>query len=415
MKNGNGQTTIQTISLVGGLMAWVILSSLLPFIKEDIALTSTQLAWVTAVPVILGSILRFPFGFWTNRIGARKMFFISFLILLLPIYYLSIARSFFDLILGGLFLGISGAVFSIGVTSLPKYYPKNRHGFVNGIYGVGNIGTAISTFFAPVAANHYGWSTTIRLYLVLMLVIALVNLLLGDREEPKVHVSFSKQFASVYRNEKLWFLSLFYFITFGSFVAFTIYLPNFLVGHFHLAKVDAGLRTAGFIALATFIRPVGGWMADRLNSLKILMFVFGGITLAGVLLSFMPSLTIYTIGCLSVAFFAGIGNGTIFKLVPLYFSKQGGIVSGIVSAMGGLGGFFPPLMLTVLFNLTGNYAIGFMALSEVSLASLILAFWMYYQEQMKKKDEIFDSTVEGIILTDPTGIRAGLGNHQSYK
>jgi MFS transporter, NNP family, nitrate/nitrite transporter len=390
MKKGNVQAAIQTISLVAGFMAWVILSALMPFIKEDIALNSTQLTLVTAVPVILGSVLRVPFGFWTNRFGARKMFFISFLILLLPIYYLSIARSFFELILGGLFLGISGAVFSIGVTSLPKYYPKNRHGFINGIYGAGNIGTAISTFFAPVVANHYGWTTAIRFYLVLMLTIALLNLLMGDREEPKVKVPFAKQFASVYRNEKLWFLSLFYFITFGSFVAFTIYLPNFLVGHFHLAKVDAGLRTAGFIAIATFLRPVGGWMGDRFNSLKILMFVFGGLTLAGVLLSFMPSLTIYTIGCLSIAIFAGIGNGTIFKLVPMYFSEQGGIVNGIVSAMGGLGGFFPPLMLTVLFNLTGNYAIGFMALSEVALASLILVAWMYFQDRMQIKGRIFD-------------------------
>ena len=101
---------------------------------------------VTAVPVILGSVLRIPIGYWTNRFGARKLFFISFILLLLPVFYISVANSMMDLIIGGLFVGIGGAVFSVGVTSLPKYFPKESHGFVNGIYGVGNAGTAITSF-----------------------------------------------------------------------------------------------------------------------------------------------------------------------------------------------------------------------------------------------------------------------------
>lgn len=155
---------------------------------------------------------------------------------------------------------------------------------------------------------------------------------------------------AVYRNQTLWFLSLFYFITFGSFVAFTIYLPNFLVNHFGLDPVDSGLRTAGFIAVATFLRPVGGWLADKFNPLKLLMYVFAGCTLSGILLAFSPSLGLYGFGVLTVAVCAGLGNGIIFKLVPLYFSNQAGIVNGIVSAMGGLGGFFPPLILSSVFS-----------------------------------------------------------------
>ena len=85
---------------------------------------------VTAVPVILGSILRIPIGYWTNRYGARKLFFISFILLLFPVFYISVANSMMDLIIGQLFVGIGGAVFSVGVTSLPKYFPKESHGFV---------------------------------------------------------------------------------------------------------------------------------------------------------------------------------------------------------------------------------------------------------------------------------------------
>lgn len=397
------QLPLQTFSLIAGFMMWVILSALIPFIKEDINLSANQLALVTAIPVVLGSLLRIPIGYWTNRFGARNLFTISFLLIMLPIFYISIADTFFDLILGGLLIGLSGAVFSVGVTSLPKYYPKERHGFVNGIYGVGNIGTAITTFSAPVIASQMGWQTTIKLYLILALIVAALNFLFGDRKEPKVVTPLIEQIKGVYKDEKLWFLCLFYFLTFGVFVTFTVYLPNFLVENFGLEKVDAGLRTAGFIAIATLLRPIGGWLGDKFNSFKILMIVFAALTLSGILLAFNPSLLFYTIGCLTISCFAGIGNGVVFKLVPMYFSKQAGIVNGLVAAMGGLGGFFPPLLLSFLFNLTGHYAIGYMALSQVALASLIIVIWMFYQDKLGMANEIIDHATQGIFVTDLNG------------
>lgn len=379
------QLPLQTLNLTLGFMIWVILSSLLPFIKEDIHIPVDQLAWVTAIPVVLGSILRVPIGYYTNLFGARKIFMISFVLCIFPVYYISIANSVTDLLIGGLFLGVGGAVFSVGVTSLPKYYPKERHGFVNGIYGAGNLGTAISTFAAPVLATKFGWETTVQLYMVLLGIFIVANFLIGDKKETRVKTSMIQQIKGVYKNEKLWLFSLFYFVTFGSFVAFTVYLPNFLVANFGLEKVDAGVRTAGFIALATAMRPMGGWLADRLHPLKMLMFVFIGFTIAALVLSFSPTIGLYTIGCLAIAMCAGTGNGVIFKLVPTYFQEQAGIVNGLVSAFGGLGGFFPPLILSLLFKYTGHYAIGFMALSEVALASFILVMWMYYQDKQKKQ------------------------------
>ncbi|PUA36564.1 nitrate/nitrite transporter [Paenibacillus elgii] len=397
------QLPLQTVSLILGFAVWVILSSLMPFIKSDIPMTPGQLSWVTAVPVILGSVLRIPIGFWTNKYGARKLFAISFVLLLFPVYYVSQATTFVDLLIGGFFLGIGGAVFSVGVTSLPKYYPKEKHGSVNGLYGIGNLGTAVSAFGAPVIAGSIGWSATVQLYMILLAVFVLLHVFLGDRKEPKVVTPVREQMKEIYRNPRLWAISLFYFITFGCFVAFTIYLPNFLVSHFQLAKADAGFRTAMFIAIATAARPIGGWLGDKFNSFVILMFVFGGLTLSGILLSFSPDIQLYTVGCLLIAVCAGTGNGTIFKLVPLYFLKQAGLVNGIVSAMGGLGGFFPPLILASLLSLTGHYAIGFMALSEFALVSLVLVFWMYYQDRLRLATEIIENTAEAIIITDLKG------------
>ncbi|WP_026584384.1 nitrate/nitrite transporter [Bacillus sp. J33] len=404
------QLALQTLSLVVGFMCWVIISSLMSKITLDISLTPNQIALVTAIPVILGSILRIFLGYWTNRFGARMMFFISFLILIFPVIYLSAADTFSDLIIGGLVLGIGGAVFSIGVTSLPKYYPKERHGFVNGIYGAGNIGTALTSFSAPVLANAMGWQNTIRLFLIPVILFALLNFLFGDRKEQKVTNPLMGQIKSVYKNEKLWFLSLFYFITFGSFVAFTVYLPNFLVTNFKLSTVDAGLRTAGFITLATLLRPAGGWVGDKFNPFKILFLVFGGLTLSGVLLSFSPTITLYTIGCLAVAACAGIGNGIIFKLVPYYFSKQAGIANGIVSALGGLGGFFPPLVLSMVFGITGQYAIGFMSLAMFSLASFVIVVWMYYSEKLDLETKVLQNVGLSMMVTNTDGIIEKVNN-----
>ncbi|CEE01144.1 MULTISPECIES: nitrate/nitrite transporter [Bacillaceae] len=381
MRKPGIQLSLQTTSLIVGFMVWVLLSSLMTFIKEDILLTPVQVSIVTAVPVILGSVLRIPLGFYTDRFGARIMFIISFLILLFPIFYISTANTFIDLVIGGLFLGVGGATFSIGVTSLPKYYSKERQGFINGIYGVGNAGTAITTFGAPILAKSIGWQDTVRLYLILLLAFIVLLFIFGDRKEVRVKKSMVEQIQGVYKNATLWFLSLFYFITFGAFVAFTVFLPNFLVTFFGLDPVDAGIRTGIFIVLATAMRPIGGFLADRFNPFVILMIVFIFVSLSGILLAFSPDITWYTVGALSVAVSAGIGNGTIFKLVPFYFSNQAGVVNGVVSAMGGLGGFFPPLLLTAVNNMTGQYAIAFMLMSEFALVSFVIVVFLYYQEK----------------------------------
>lgn len=381
-------------------MVWVLISSLMPYITADIPLTSGQASIITAIPVILGSLMRIPIGFYADRFGARIIFLISFLILLFPVFYLSAASSFTDLVIGGLILGIGGATFSIGVTSLPKYYPKEKHGFINGVYGVGNIGTAITTFGAPILAGSIGWQGTIRIFLVILVVFSALVFIFGDRKEAKVKKSMVEQIRGVYKNTTLWFLSLFYFITFGAFVAFTMFLPSFLVDNFGLDPVDAGIRTAVFIIIATLLRPVGGLLADKFNPFIILMFVFIGVAFSGILLSFSPDIIWYTVGALAVGVTVGIGNGTVFKLVPLYFSKQAGIVNGIVSAMGGLGGFFPPLLLTAVANITGHHAIAFMLMSEFAFVSFVIVIFMYYQERVSVEGKIIESAAEGIMVTN---------------
>ncbi len=381
MKKGVSQLTLQTLSLVAGFMAWSIISPLMPFISQDVDISPGQISVILAIPVILGSVLRVPFGYLTNIVGAKWVFFWSFIVLLLPIFLLGQAQSPGMLMLSGFFLGIGGAIFSVGVTSVPKYFSKDKVGLANGIYGVGNIGTAVSSFCAPVLAGAIGWQNTVRSYLIILSIFAILMFFLGDKNEPKVKIPLMAQVKDLSKNYKLYYLSLWYFITFGAFVAFGIFLPNFLVDHFSIDKVDAGIRSGIFIALATFLRPVGGVIGDKFNAVQALIIDFVIMIIGALILSLSSHIVLFTIGCLAISICAGIGNGLIFKLVPSYFSKEAGSANGIVSMMGGLGGFFPPLVITFVTSITGSSHLAFFFLAIFGAIALITMIHLNKKEK----------------------------------
>ncbi|MGY0685663.1 nitrate/nitrite transporter [Mammaliicoccus sciuri] len=378
MRNNLGkvQLPLQTFSLMAGFMVWSILAPLMPYITQDISVEEGQKAIILAIPVILGSILRIPIGYYTNLLGSRLVFLVSFIILLFPVFYLSQAHSTTGLMIAGFFIGLGGAIFSVGVTSIPKYFPKEKHGFANGIYGMGNLGTAVSSFLAPPIAGIIGWQHTVQLYLIVLLIFAVLMFIFGDKEEPKVKIPMISQTKQVINNYKLYYFSFWYFITFGAFVAFGLFLPNFLVSHFEIDKVDAGIRTGIFIAIATLLRPIGGMLGDKFNALNVLKIFFIGLIAGAIVLSISHHLILFTIGCLTISVCAGIGNGLVFKLVPTYFTKEAGVVNGIVSMMGGLGGFFPPLMITLVTSLTGSNHLAFFMLAIFGVLALITMMHM---------------------------------------
>lgn len=380
---GGFQLTLQTLSLVVGFMAWSIISPLMSYISQDVKVNPGQLSIILAIPVILGSILRVPFGYLTNIIGAKWVFFCSFVILLFPIFFLGQAQTPGMLMLSGFFLGVGGAIFSVGVTSVPKYFSKDKVGLANGIYGMGNIGTAVSSFLAPPIAGIIGWQTTVRSYLIIIAIFAILMFIFGDKNEPKVKVPLASQFKKLSSNYKLYYLSLWYFITFGAFVAFGLFLPNYLVNNFGIDKVDAGIRSGVFIALATFLRPIGGILGDKFNAVKVLMIDFIIMIVGAVILGISSHIALFTIGCLTISICAGLGNGLIFKLVPSYFAKESGAANGIVSMMGGLGGFFPPLVITYVTGLTGSSHLAFILLAIFGVLAFITMGHLYKKEYAK--------------------------------
>lgn len=320
-----------------------------------------------AIPVLLGSVGRIPMGLLTDRFGGRLMFSALLIFGLFPAVALVLNHSYPSLLFWGFWLGMAGTSFAVGVAFVSRWFPPEKQGAALGIYGIGNIGQSIAVFFGPVLANRFGIASTFVLFGIASLVWGLVFTVWAWNATAPMRQRTLGENIRVLRREPLsWILSLFYFLTFGGFVALGVYLPTLLKEVFLLTPEDAGARTAGFIMLATGCRPLGGWLSDQVGGRRVLVYVFVGIALIGWLMAW-PSIYPFTVGTLGCAVLLGLGNGAVFKLVPQFFPSQTGTVAGLVGAAGGIGGFFPPLVLGVVKDLLGSYALGFFLLSAFAI------------------------------------------------
>jgi MFS transporter, NNP family, nitrate/nitrite transporter len=374
-RSGNaGALALATCAFLVCFAAWGLLSPLAPYFRDLYRLSATQVGLLVAVPVLLGSLARIPLGILTDRYGGRLVFTLLMLVVLVPLALAGFTRSYEGLLAVSFFLGLAGASFAVGVPFVARWYPPSSQGFALGIYGVGNAGTALAAIVAPRVAESYGWPVAFWVFIPVVLAMAALFWVFGRDAPGRVAVtgSLGERFAVFRREPVSLVLALFYFVTFGGFVALGAYLPTLLVGEYGLDRVDAASRTAGFIAMATLARPLGGYLADRIGGTAILNGVFAGVALLAVVLAFQPGMIAITIAFLGIALGLGLGNGAVFKLVSAYFPRETGTVTGLVGAAGGLGGFFPPLLMGAVRDATGSYAIGFMLLSEFALVCLIV-------------------------------------------
>jgi NNP family nitrate/nitrite transporter-like MFS transporter len=359
---------LATVAFIIAFAVWGLISGAAPLLKQELRLSATEASLMIAIPVLLGSIGRIPLGLLTDRLGGRLVFSALLILVALPPLALAVNHTYPSLLFWGFWLGLAGTSFAVGVAFVSPWFPPHRQGMALGIYGAGNIGQSISVFLTPFLARTLGIPPTFSLFALGALAWGAV-FALWARDAPRLAPPKTLgENIRVLRTQPLaWVLSLFYFLTFGGFVALGIYLPTLLKEIFLLTPEDAGARTAGFVILATACRPIGGWLSDRIGGQRLLVYVFIGISLLGWLMAW-PSIYPFTLGALGCAALMGLGNGAVFKLVPHYFPAQTGTVTGLVGAAGGLGGFFPPLVLGIVRDLTGSYALGFIFLSAFALA-----------------------------------------------
>ena len=369
---------LSTTAFAVSFAVWGLIAALAPNFTQLYNLTATQKSVMIAVPVLLGSIGRLFSGMLADKFGGRNVMAALLIFSALPAIAIGFSTSFTQLIIFGLFLGVAGTTFPVGVGFTSRWFAPAKQGTALGVYGMGNIGQSIAVFLAPVLAIWIGdWRMVFFIFAAVTFLWGIVFFALAENDTTTARPrSLGEMLQPLKTSKTAWVLSLFYFLTFGGFVALALYMPTFLREIFSLTPTDAGARTAGFVVLATLMRPVGGIVSDKLGGSKVLLFVFLAIALLAPLLS-LASIVPFTIGALGCAAALGLGNGAVFKLVPQYFPKETATVTGLVGAFGGLGGFFPPLELGFVKDATGSYTIGFLLLSVFALACLLVNYFYF--------------------------------------
>lgn len=371
MRGNTRQLALSTGAFAVCFAIFGSVSAMMPILKKTLGLDPVQVSIALAVPVLLGSLGRIPLGIFTDRFGGRLVFSVVMACSILASVLMGWVSSYAQLLIYGFFLGLSLASFSVGVAFVSRWYPPESQGKALGVYGAGNIGQSIAAFGAPFLAASLGFRWGFWTFGALTLVWLVLYFALAENAPTTMRPkSFGEALAPLKEIDS-WVLSLYYFLTFGGFVAMSIYLPTFLTELFGLTPQDAGLRTAGFVVLATLARPFGGTLADRIGGERILSWVFP-FTAAMAIFMACPLLSTFTIGALGMALAIGLGNGAVFKLVPQYFPRTVGSVTGLVGAAGGLGGFFPPLVLGMVRKTTGAFTFGFIFLAVFSIFCMIV-------------------------------------------
>jgi nitrate/nitrite transporter NarK len=359
---------LATISFALSFAAWGLVGGLASVFTSLYSLSASQTALLVAVPVLLGSLARLPMGMLTDRFGGRPVFTALLAFSSLAAFVVPLTTSYGALLVAAFLIGMAGSSFAVGAAFVSRWTPPAQQGTSLGVYGLGTMGQSLAVFVGPVVAARWGWQTVFYATGALLLVWAAVFATLARNPAGAARPASAAAMVDVLRRSPIaWLLGAFYFLTFGGFVAFSIYLPTLLRAQFGLAPADAGFRAAGFVVLATLMRPLGGWLADRIGGAQVLSWVFGGVSLFALLLMW-PSMVPFTVGALGCASLLGLGNGAVFKLVPERFPRDTGTVTGLVGALGGLGGFFPPLLLGIFRDRLGVMWPGFILLSLTALA-----------------------------------------------
>jgi NNP family nitrate/nitrite transporter-like MFS transporter len=356
-------------------MVWVLIGALAPSIRADdrFQLDPFQNGFMIAVPLLGGSLLRLVLGVLTDHIGARRTGLIGLTLTLVPLLLGWLwADGFPQMLLVGLMLGVAGASFAAALPLASRWYPPQYQGLAMGIAGAGNSGTALATLFGPMLARSLGWHAVFGIALVPISVTLVVFLLVARDAPGRPPAKGLADYAAVLRQRDTWWFCLFYSVTFGGFVGLASFLNTFF--HDQYALENAGYFTTACVIAGSFLRPVGGYLADRFGGIRMLtaLYVGAGLTMLGV--AALPPLPVCTVLLFLGMGMLGMGNGSVFQLVPQRFPKEIGVLTGVVGAAGGVGGFFLPNLLGGLKKLTDSFAGGFLifAVAGLGCAALLL-------------------------------------------
>ncbi|MBU8818066.1 nitrate/nitrite transporter [Mycolicibacterium goodii] len=357
--------------------AWNMIGPLSTTYAGDMRLSSTEASMLVATPILVGSLGRIVIGSLTDRFGGRTMFIAVTLASILPVLAVGAAGSAGSyplLLVCGFFLGVAGTIFAVGIPFSNNWYDVSRRGFATGVFGMGMVGTALSAFFTPRFVRWFGLFTT-HLIVAIALALTAVLCVLVMRDAPSFRPNTDAVLPKLKAAVKLpvtWEMSFLYAVVFGGFVAFSNYLPTYIKTIYDFSAVEAGSRTAGFAVAAVLARPIGGALSDRVPPKYVVLASFAGTALLAFVAVFQPPPDVWSAATfITLAVFLGVGTGGVFAWVARRAPAQSvGSVTGIVAAAGGLGGYFPPLVMGATYDAADNdYTVGLLLLVATALVA----------------------------------------------
>ena len=388
---------MSTLAFTVCFMIWMMFAVIGVPIKSQLGLNETEFGILIATPVLTGSVMRLPIGMWTDKFGGRVVFFVLMLSTVIPIWLISEATQFWHFLIIGLFVGLAGASFTVGIAYCARWFPKHQQGTAMGIFGAGNTGAAVTKLLAPIIVVGYGWTMVPKVYAVLMLVTAIVFWFFTYSDPAHrvgKQVTIGEQLAA-FKDPRVWRYSQYYSIVFGGYVALALWMTKYYVSEYGFGLKEAAFLAAAFSIPGGVLRAVGGWFSDKFGAHTITWWVLWISLVCLFFLSYPQSeITIHTVNgphtfhfglnvwvftillfTLGVAF--AIGKASVFKYISDDYPQNIGVISGVVGMAGGLGGFFMPIMFGALVDLTGIRSSAFMLMFGIVWVSLM---WRYFTE-----------------------------------
>ena len=410
----NARRRVLTMSTLGFTLmfaVWLMFGVLGIPIRTEFGLTDVQLAWLSAVAILNGSIWRLFAGIAADRFGGRIVFTVMLLVTAVPAYLVSTVSSFSALLLYAFLVGFAGNAFSVGISWNSAWYPREHQGFALGVFGAGNVGASVTKLIGPtliaiVPAAGYlgglvpgGWRFVPFMYAVLLIAMGVAMWLITPKHDrrPGQNRPLAEMFAPL-KQVRVWRFSLYYVVVFGAYVALSAWLPKYYVDVYHLPLSQAALLTALFIFPASLLRPVGGSLSDHFGARRvmyvtfmtmlvatgILMMPYGHVVLHGPtgegdpatrsVLGWEPGVVLFTLLVVVMGVAMGIGKAAVFKHIPEYFPNDVGAVGGLVGMLGALGGFFLPLLFAYTQAWSGAPQSTF---GVLFVLTLLCAIWMH--------------------------------------
>ncbi|HSF22235.1 MAG TPA: nitrate/nitrite transporter [Burkholderiales bacterium] len=386
-----------TIAFTVCFAIWMMFAVIGIPIKKALDLNETQFGLLAATPVLTGSLIRLPLGMWTDKYGGRIVYFILMLSTVVPIWLIGEATEYWQFLVMGLFVGLAGGSFSVGIAYVARWFPSRQQGMAMGVFGAGNSGAAVTKFVAPAILLAFGWAMVPKVYAAAMLATALIFWFFSYHDKAHVvprSVTMKAQLQAL-KDPTVWKLCQYYSIVFGGYVALSLWMTKYYVTEYGFELQAAALLAACFSLPGGVLRAIGGWLSDRHGAHPVtwwVMLISWGClfflsypqtdlvvkTTRGDL-TFHVGLNVWMFTALMFAMGVAwaVGKASVFKYISDQYTHNIGVISGIVGLAGGMGGFLLPVMFGMLVDITGVNSSIFMLMWGVTLVSLI---WMYWTE-----------------------------------